>query len=61
MVWRHPWYIVFALIAWLAVMNRAAQFITAWDSTWGHLALGIVGTTMLMVLIYLDPSKRRSE
>jgi hypothetical protein len=52
---------VFALITWFAVMNVAAQFITAWDSTWGHLALGIVGTTMLMVLIYLDPSKRRSE
>jgi len=61
MVWRHPWYIVFALIAWFAVMNRAAQFVTAWDRTWGDLALEIVGMIMLLVLIYLDPSKRRSE
>ena len=57
MVWRHPWF----LIAWFAVMNRAAQFVTAWDRTWGDLALEIVGMIMLLVLIYLDPSKRRSE
>jgi hypothetical protein len=61
MVWRHPWYIVFALIAWFAVMNLVLRFVTEWDSTWGELIIGVVGTTMLLVLIYIDPGKRRSE
>ena len=37
--------------AFRSLADACVQFITAWDSTWGHLALGTVATTMLLVLI----------
>jgi len=39
MVWRHPWFIVFALIVWFAVMSLVMRLLTAWDlrNSWGDL------------------------